>query len=305
MVIKVKNKSSLFCNIGITFLEIMVAMAILITAMLPVFTFIHKGAEDTDANAAQAFALTKATEILNMLLDNVPFEALRQGTPALLKTSDICHLREYQNYNDNWAREMANILFPECEQISGGYLCKGTHKDARGISYLAILKVEDVTASLGSPNEKPEKIRIGSSYPDSPPVEFPDHPKGDLTFAFLMNPTKILSSNWFYKDYDQNPLGSRDKPRWELDLPNGVSESPINIYKEDDYINPYAIRYTQRMAADKVNYTNDPRYQYCTMKKLIIEIKYNIEKQYFTKPDVESKGTRRIHLMTIKGDIQR
>ncbi|HNW36531.1 MAG TPA: prepilin-type N-terminal cleavage/methylation domain-containing protein, partial [Candidatus Ozemobacteraceae bacterium] len=55
---------------ALTFIEIIIAMAILTIALLPIFNMIHKGTEDTDLNASQAFAITKASDVLNAMLDN-------------------------------------------------------------------------------------------------------------------------------------------------------------------------------------------------------------------------------------------
>lgn len=299
-----------------TFLEIVMAMAVMAVALIPIFGVIHKGTEETDANASQAFAINKASEILNAMLDNVPFEAIRAGNPALLKTDDLAHVKDYERYGDAWAKEMAEMLFPDGGKSSGGYLCKGIHTDPRGISYLVTLKVEDVCATVPPGNEKPENLRIGPGYPVTPPNDFPEHPRGDFTFSFLRNPAKVSSPKWM-QSYNPNPLGGAltGLPRWETELPGNVSEPPDNIYKDEGYggfgpdaprfIDPTAARYTQRMAGDKVNYTSDERYAYCTMKKLIIEVQWNLEKPLYSKPDTESKGTRRIHLMTLKGDISR
>ncbi len=299
-----------------TFLEIVVAMAVLAVALIPIFGIIHKGAEETDFNASQAYAINKASEILNAMLDNIPFEAIRAGNPAVLKTADLAGIRDYDKFDDTWCRKMAEMLFPNGDKAGGGYACKGIHTDPRGISYLVTLKVEDVCASVAPSDEKPENLQIGSGYPTSTPNDFPEHPRGDLTFSFLRNPAKLSSPKWL-QAYNPNPTGSSlaGLPRWETELPANVSEPAENIYLDEGYggfsanaprfIDPTAARYTQRMAADKVNYTTDDRYAYCTMKKLIIEVQWNLEKALYSDPETEGKGCRRIHLMTLKGDISR
>ena len=52
-----------------------------------------------------------------------------------------------------------------------------------------------------------------------------------------------------------------------------------------------------------VSYTADENFKYCGLKRLIIEVQWNIEKAYLNNPEQTGAGLRRIHLMTIKADI--
>ncbi len=305
---------------GMTFLEIMIAMVILAIAMLPIFSMLHKGTEDTDLNASQAYAINRATEILNTLLDNVPFEVIRAGNPGILSISGLETLSDYKDLTDSKLADYSKMLFDHSMKGSGGYPCQGVITDPRGVSYLVTLKVEDVCAPPAPAMEKPEKKKIGSGFPGGSYSDFGNHPRKELTFAFLLNPAKLSDPKWV-QTYLKSPYKAASSiatPSYETKIgggDTGVALPKGNIYLDDDYstlsadatrfVDPTAVRYTQRMASEKVNYTNDDNFQFCTMKKLIIEVQWNSDKPFFSKPETENGTVQRIHLMTMKGDINR
>ncbi|MFZ5952199.1 MAG: type IV pilus modification PilV family protein [Candidatus Rifleibacteriota bacterium] len=65
---------------GVTLLEIVSALLILAFAFLPIFGMITSGSKDTDISETYIFAQTSARNILDSLLDDVPFYALRVAT---------------------------------------------------------------------------------------------------------------------------------------------------------------------------------------------------------------------------------
>ncbi len=62
---------------GVTLLEIVSALLILAFAFLPIFGMITSGSKDTDIAESYIFAQTTARNVLDSLLDDVPFYALR------------------------------------------------------------------------------------------------------------------------------------------------------------------------------------------------------------------------------------
>lgn len=304
---------------GTTFLEIVFAVAILAIAMVPLFGLMSRQTVETDKNASQAFAMNKASEVLDTILDNVPFVAIRQGNPGIIKVSDLPKTSKYSKYNEKWAKKIANMLFHEPKKEGGGWTCRGVCKDARGISYLIHLRVEDLPAPANS--GKPEKKQIGTSFPDGKPSSF--SPVKDLTFSYLKNPSIISDGNWFenYRRAVEHCSGGAcsiddQYPFCELDLAGGnrgVAEPKENVYLDEGteidgagafkFKNPTAIRYSQHTVVNKLPYPASEPYSHSSMKKLLVQVQWNLDAKYFNNPEKKAGRIQKIHLVTIKGDI--
>ncbi len=295
---------------AVTFLEIVIAVSILVVAMIPIFGLMSKETVETDKNASEAFAINKASEVLNAALDNIPFAVLRQGNPGYLRTDDLTgKFSDSSKFNDTWAKGLMKMLFGHTNKESAGYPCRGIITDARGIHYLIHLRVEDVSSEQKMP--APEKIRIGESFPDGKPADFSE--SKEFTYSYLKNPALLADGNWVV-DYAENEEET-GKPLTELDLEagnRGVALPTQNIYLDQGmegnpdgsrFMNPTALRYTQKMISDKVPYTADDKFAWCAMKKLVIQVQWNLDQKLFQKPEETSGRMQRIHLMTIKGDI--
>lgn len=296
--------------------EIVLAMAILAATMVPVFYFMSKGAADTDYNVSRMFAISRASETLNAMLDNVPFQALRAGIPAYIRIDDLAGVEGYESYNEEWATRFINTVYPGSEKTSAGWPCQIVISDPRGQHYKITLRVEDIPALAKSVNLKPEMKRIGNEYPGKAPADFAAFPTQEPTFSFLKNPAKLQSQAWHQIKYVPNPVSQMSDGTnhlFETELPKKVSENHENFYRDEGYDkfhadafrfeNPTAVRMNQRMAKSLVSYSNDENFKYCGLKRLIIEVQWNIEKAYMKKPEQPGTGLRRIHLMTIKADI--
>jgi hypothetical protein len=296
---------------AITFLEIVIAVSILVVAMIPIFGLMSKETVETDKNASEAFAINKASEILNAVLDNIPFVTLRQGNPAFLRIDDIdSKTFESGKFNDAWAKGLMKMLFGHNNKETAGYPCRGIVTDSRGIHYLIHLRVEDVASDVKLPT--PEKLRIGTDFPAGKPSDFKE--TKEFTFTYLKNPALLSDGSWIV-NYAENE-DEAGKPLTELDLApgsRGIAEPNYNIYLDQGmngadpvaprYINPTAARYTQKMITEKVPYTADDKFAWCTMKKVVVQIQWNLEQKYFKTPEQTEGRVQRIHLMTIKGDI--
>ncbi len=291
---------------AISMLEIIIAVAILVVAVVPLFTLMSKQTTDTDLVASQAYAINKASETLNAFLDNVPFAAIRQGNPGYLAVDDISKMAKFTRYDDNWAKKMSTMLFNNTKKDSVGYPCKGIIEDARGTAYLIHLKVEDVCSV--EKLSKPERIQIGTSYPDGSPTEFSD--KNEISFAFLRNPSALSDGSWM--EIYAKKLNEPGKPVSELDLPTQISEAPENLYNDmgitlpagaPSFLNPTAERYFPKMVTQKTAYKTTEQFSWCSMKKLIIQVQWNNKSQYLKEPENEAGDIQRLHLMTVKGDL--
>ncbi|MBU1108098.1 MAG: hypothetical protein KKB51_15610 [Candidatus Riflebacteria bacterium] len=292
---------------AVTFIEIVIAVGILAVAMIPLFGLMSRQTVETDRNASQAFAMNKASEILNTILDNVPFAALRQGNPGFIKVDDLAAKTKYKRYNDAWALKILPVLFQGSEKQGAGWPCSGIFTDSRGIHYLVHLRVEDVFSEQKPP--RPERTKIGAGFPAGAPNRFAE--TSELTFAYLRNPAIFSAGDWL-QEYSRDPAQS---PYAEVDLGSsrGVAESPQNVYQDegmegsgpDDprYTDPTAERYTTKMVTEKVPYDTGDKYAWCVMKKLLIQVQWNLDQRYFENPEATDGRVQRIHLMTIKGDI--
>ncbi len=303
-------------NRAFTMLEIILAMAILAITMVPIFFFMSKGASDTDINASRTFAISRASEALNAMLDNVPFQALRAGVPGFIRVDDLAGVGGYDRFDEAWATKFANTVFPGSEKTAAGWPCQCIISDPRGQHYKITLRVEDIVSPTASKDAKVEMKKIGTGYPDSPPSDFSEFPTGEPTFAFLKNPAKLMSQAWHQITYLPNPTGmspSATSFRWETGLPGQVSHNHENFYLDEGYdkyhadafrfIDPTAARLTQKLAKSEIHYTNDENFKYCGLKRLIIEVQWNFEKPFLKTPDQTGTGMKRIHLITIKADV--
>ncbi len=299
-----------------TLVEIVLAMAILAATMVPIFFFMSKGATETDFNVSRMFAISRASEVLNAMLDNVPFQTLRAGIPAYIKVDDLADAKGYEKYDDAWAQKFINTVFPGSVKTATGYPCQCEVTDPRGMHYKITLRVEDIVSPTASAAEKPAMKKIGDEYPTKPPIEFSPAATGEVTFAFLKNPARLQSQAWHKTTYLPNPIGMLPKLgeyRFESELPKKVSENYENFYLDEGYtgvhpnaprfVNPTATRLTQRMARAEVSYTKDDKFRYCGLKRLIIEVQWNVEPAHMKNPEKTGTGLKRIHLMTIKADI--
>ena len=297
---------------AISFLEIIIAAAVMAIAMIPIFGMLSRQTVETDKNASQAFAINKATEILNTLLDYVPFATIREGNPGYLKAKDLPSRKSDDQDLDSLVKDMASMLFGSEKEGTNGYPCKGIIKDSRGINYLVYMRVEDVVSTIKYEGKKPKLLPIGSDYPkeDANPNEFAE--ESDIFFAYLKNPSLLTSNKWI-EDYAETP-DERNKPLTEIDIPGkGVAEFPKNIYLDEGigsikgtkygFFNPTAARYTAKMVLDQVPYKVDEKFAWCPFKRLIVQIQWNIDPSYFSDPESTKGNVQRIHLMAIKGDI--
>lgn len=281
---------------GLGLLEIVIALVIMALAMIPFFSFIHKGTQDTDSTTSQSFAITKAAEILGIILDTVPFETLREGSPVgFLRSDDIAQLPVYRLKIDaSWATRNAKMLFNLDATASTpyGFPTEGIITDPRGISYLCSLRIEDIY----------DKTSLNAAEKRDINVDFPAL-TDELSFSFCINPTKLQNPSWIQKYYPEVGVNSAQKN--EVNLPAGLALPPASIYSEADFSTPRTVRYVQKMATEKVNYSNDPRVAYCCMKRLMMQVQWNLEQGYYSQPRENKGNVQRIHLMTLKADLSR
>lgn len=114
------NIKSLGRKKAITLTEIMIALLILAFAFLPIVGVIGTSAKDTDVANSYVFAQTTARNILDTLLDDVPFNSIRTGS------GNIATLHDYGDYKIDSFQSMIGTID---ENASGSIM------DERGTSY--------------------------------------------------------------------------------------------------------------------------------------------------------------------------
>ena len=207
------------------------------------------------------------------------------------------------------------MLFPNSKNDGGGWTCRGTVTDSRGITYLIHLKVEDAPAPQAG---TPEKQLIGTSYPGGSPTDFA--PRKDFTFSFLKNPAIISDGEWIanYRRTIKHCTGGTcsiedQYPLSELELDNGVAEAKVNVYQDEGtgslgakaarFKNPTAVRYAQHTVVNKLPYNTQEPFSHTSMKILVVQLQWNLDQKYFGSPEKQTGRMQKVHLITMKGDI--
>ena len=262
-----------------------------------------------DNTESYPYAINKATEILNTLLDDVPFAIIREGNPGFIKVDDLPKDKKFSEYTPFWAKKLCSKLFNSNNQTSKGFPCRGIVTDSVGISYLVHLKVEDILSNL-KPN-RPEMLKIGAGFPNIEPNQFPE--RLEVFFTVLKNPSTLSNTN--FAQIFSNSQNDKNKPFTELDIAsNSIYESSNNFYKDEglenlnvqpkySFINPTAERYTAKMLINRLPYKIREDKAFCPFKKLIVQIQWNSNPKYYSEPENQNGNIQRIHLMAIKGNL--
>ena len=101
-------------------MEIMIALLILAFAFIPIIAVIGTSTKDTDVANSYVFAQTTARNILDTLLDDVPFNSI------ITTESKIAKIKEYKTYNPDSFLSMIGASNDEA---------KGEVIDERGTKY--------------------------------------------------------------------------------------------------------------------------------------------------------------------------
>ena len=152
----IKNKKA------ITLMEIMLAVVILAFTFIPVIGTILASAKDTDIFNSYVFAQTTARNILDTLIDDVPFHSIKEGSN---------HVAEFVNstiYNPSSHTKSTYDVSNFVDMITN------IRDKERGIDYKATIYVFPITASDNDTNDADE-----------------------LKFVYLTRPEYDKQDNWF------------------------------------------------------------------------------------------------------------
>lgn len=218
---------------GVTLLEIMSALLILAFAFLPLIGVIGTSSSDSDVANSQVFAQTAARNILDTLLEDVPFNSIRA---AGAKVSDL----DGTNPQDNVAEIFSQGTFDRASFLAmlgntgGDGYARGDIVDERGITY---------------------KTRI---YVFPVPVSKPIALDNEIAFT------------WYPRPIFENQVDANGQNTWytysDAYLPSGV----LSPYHEDGskVLQPA----TSTMGALELGAKAGDAGDYCVMKKILFKI---------------------------------
>lgn len=125
---------------GVTFIEIMIAVLILAALLLPVYQFMNSAVRETERFYAEAVAISQAKFIMDALMFQIPWRAIRAGNPA--RFDDPKAVPAVQT--------ILNALMPRLfgagyeGGAAGSYVGDGLLTDKKGFLYRIRLKCVDL-----------------------------------------------------------------------------------------------------------------------------------------------------------------
>ena len=148
---------------GITFVEVMVAALLLVVVLLPVFNFLTKSVKDTEKIYAECVAITKAKQIMDTMLFQIPWQDIRVDpterekcyfkVPDLVKDPDDSFFPYKQDRHDKEV-DFLKYIVPKvfcddqssdfCIQKGGNLYGDGLIKTEKGIWIRTRAKVVDL-----------------------------------------------------------------------------------------------------------------------------------------------------------------
>lgn len=254
-------------NRGVTLLEIMVAVFILALSLIPVFGVLTGSVKNTDASLTRSFAVAYAKSVLNTVLDNVAFADIKQGAPAIISGAST---------------NMAKNLFPGASSASGGIACSGIATDSRGVYYQIYLRSTAIndTSNGYTPGE------FYFSYYPNPAVE--SQPGWDKlqklatkTEGLNSLPSKFTNASGLlspYRYYGPTVTSNRWGP---------AEEAAGNVIHRD-----------QREVSEP-----DASGKYCLLQKLVLQIKWNADSQYYKTPSTNKGKPIKLQIITYKANL--
>ncbi|GAB4273870.1 MAG: hypothetical protein Kow0029_13810 [Candidatus Rifleibacteriota bacterium] len=222
---------------GITLLEIMTALLILAFAFLPIIGMIGTGTKDTDISETYIFAQTSARNILDSILDDVPFYALRV---ASTQVSDIDESNDEPNVGELF--DIAPPLGP-------------TYNVASFLRYIGNDPTVDHYARGQLIDDRGYKYKV-KIFVFPVPSSDPFNRDTDMCFRYLPRPAFESQPGW----YTTTPvagsayINSGDSP-YEMPTPAIRTEDArsLGVPPGPDAANPY-----------------------CVMKKILIRIRWTL-----------------------------
>lgn len=223
---------------GVSLLEIMAAMLILAFAFIPIIGVIGTGSSDTDVTNSYVFAQTAARNIMDMILDDVPFDAIRTAQATVEDIGEANHeanVGEIFELNAPVPYDPASFAAAIGNDTGDNY-ARGRLTDDRGNIY---------------------KIKI---FVFPIPVSNPVNPDTDVTFRLLPR----------YK-YEDQVAG--DNNIWYSETSDYVG---IQAQRPYDYV--YSPGDISTQGAVEVGATPNAAGDFCLMRRILLRIKWTMPK---------------------------
>ena len=252
---------------AISLLEIMVALLIMAFAFIPLVGVIGTGATDTDVAKSYIFAQTTARNILDNLLDNVPFECVRvapgsvsdtDGSNAETAVSQLVSTPEYQ---------VASFLSLLGNPGSVDTFGRGELRDERGTRYFIKLFCFPLAGTANA---------VGAI-----------NPADEITFRYLPRPPYETATN------------ASNQAVW-YPTPTAPAPAFVNAGVPRPYdftvgsTPDFAIRTTNAFSLG-VPQGSIPVLNYCVLKRILLRVRWVMPKG----------GERSIEIYTAKGNLAR
>lgn len=192
-------------------MEIMIALLILAFAFIPIIAVIGTSTKDTDVANSYVFAQTTARNILDTLLDDVPFNSI------IITESKIAKIKKYKNYDPDSFLSMIGASDDEA---------KGEVIDERGTKYNITIYAYPIAASKDENHDISNELLF--SYLPRPKYEGETSKDSDKWYTYNSgNPYMSPTANDPYK-FD---VATLTKNAFELGARTNESTSEYYILK--------------------------------------------------------------------------
>ncbi|MDN5280070.1 MAG: hypothetical protein PWR01_4035 [Clostridiales bacterium] len=256
-------------RVGITLIEVILAMLILATSLLPIFGLMTRTTKDSDATLTRAYAINYAKSVFSTVIDDIPFADIRHGSPAIIIGS---------------SRNKAKALFPDAVSASGGIACNGIVKDSRGIYYRVFLKSEAIMD------------------------ETDGYTNGEFYFSYYPNPEVESQPGWINLQINSHTSENTDNvpSMFSKTNPAGL-KSPYRYFGDDVAAGRWGpaeehagniIHVDQREISQP-----NPDGSFYLMQRLILQIRWNMDSAYYKQPDADKGRPVKLQIITYKANL--
>lgn len=153
---------------GLTFVEVMLAFLLLGLVFLPIFMFLTGAVKDTERFYTETIAISRAKFIMDSLMFQVPWRAIREGNPCVFQDP-----KDKLGVNTLLSRAVPKMFGDGCKTPDpkvfngdGLYTCR------KGFKYRARVKVVDLDYDSTSGN--PILFIVPATPPLPPEMSFKD-----------------------------------------------------------------------------------------------------------------------------------